>query len=62
MQNFTVWFLFEVFFIAESCGEIESVKAVSDVYVPVSGTVIETNSNIFDKPSLINSSPHEQGK
>lgn len=45
----------------ESCGEIESVKAVSDVYVPVSGTVIETNSNILDKPSLINSSPHDQG-
>lgn len=49
-------------FLAESCGEIESVKAVSDVYVPVSGTVIETNSNILDKPSLINSSPHDQGK
>ena len=53
---------FKFLFLAESCGEIESVKAVSDVYVPVSGTVIETNSDIADKPSLINSSPYEQGK
>lgn len=42
-------------------GVIESVKAVSDLYVPVSGTVIEVNSLLEDRPELVNQSPYEEG-
>lgn len=38
---------------------LESVKAVSDVYSPVSGKVIEVNEELFDNPGLINESPYE---
>jgi glycine cleavage system H protein len=40
---------------------VESVKTVSDLYAPVSGTVVEVNSSLVDKPELINSSPYEDG-
>lgn len=40
---------------------VESVKAASDVYSPVSGTVLEGNSDLADDPSLVNSSPEEDG-
>ena len=39
-------------------GSVESVKAVSDVYSPVSGEVIETNEKLTEKPELLNESPH----
>ena len=42
----------------ESFGTIESVKAVSELYAPVSGEVIEVNSMLKNKPELINSDPH----
>tara|TARA_B100000749_G_C18124940_1_gene341426 strand:- start:85 stop:456 length:372 start_codon:yes stop_codon:yes gene_type:complete len=42
-------------------GEIESVKAVSELYAPISGKIIEINSEIETSPELINSSPHENG-
>ena len=38
----------------EPFGSVESVKAASDVYAPVSGTVVEVNENIVDDPSLVN--------
>jgi glycine cleavage system H protein len=38
----------------ESAGAVESVKAASDVYSPVSGTVIEVNAALADKPDLVN--------
>ena len=38
---------------------LESVKAASDVYAPVSGTVVEINENLVDNPGLINESPYE---
>lgn len=38
---------------------LESVKAVSDVYSPLSGKVIEVNEELFDNPGLINESPYE---
>jgi len=38
--------------------EIESVKAVSDIYAPVSGTVVEVNSALEDSPELVNSDAH----
>ncbi|HPD18566.1 MAG TPA: glycine cleavage system protein GcvH [Candidatus Goldiibacteriota bacterium] len=40
---------------------IESVKAASDVYAPVSGTVIAFNSALNDSPELINTSPYDKG-
>ena len=40
-------------------GVVESVKAVSDIYSPVSGEVIEVNEELPDTPELVNSSPYE---
>lgn len=45
----------------EAFGVVESVKAASDVYSPVSGEVIETNPTLSDEPALVNSSPFEKG-
>ncbi len=42
-------------------GEIESVKAVSELYSPVSGEVVESNQALADKPELINESPYCEG-
>lgn len=43
------------------CGEIESTKSVSDVYAPVSGTVVARNENLDAAPELINSDPYGDG-
>lgn len=40
---------------------VESVKAASDIYSPVSGEVVEVNSALEDEPELVNSSPYEDG-
>ena len=40
---------------------VESVKAASDLYSPISGEVIEINSLLEDQPEIINSSPYEDG-
>jgi glycine cleavage system H protein len=45
----------------QEAGVVESVKAASDVYAPVSGEVVESNSAIADDPSLINSDPEGEG-
>ena len=45
----------------EKMGEIESVKAVSDLYSPVSGKVVERNENLVDNPELVNDSPFDKG-
>ena len=45
----------------EKMGEIESVKAVSDLYSPVSGKVVERNEALIDLPELVNEGPFEQG-
>ncbi len=42
----------------QSFGTIESVKAVSELYAPVSGEVIDVNSALKDKPETVNSDPH----
>ncbi len=42
----------------EPYAELESVKAVSDVIAPLSGTVVEANDRLTDEPGLINQSPH----
>jgi glycine cleavage system H protein len=41
-------------------GVVESVKAVSDLYAPISGTVVETNQGLADKPEVINNDPYGQ--
>ncbi|MDQ1158668.1 glycine cleavage system H protein [Sphingomonas sp. SORGH_AS 950] len=40
---------------------VESVKAASDVYAPVSGTVIEGNAQLSDEPALVNTDPEGEG-
>lgn len=45
----------------ETVGEIESVKAVSEIYSPVSGTIIEVNQECIDSPEILNSDPYEKG-
>ncbi len=45
----------------EKMGEIESVKAVSDLYSPVSGTIAERNDSVIDSPELVNDSPFDSG-
>jgi glycine cleavage system H protein len=42
-------------------GVVESVKAVSDLYAPVSGTVTEVNDQLNDEPETVNSAPFEDG-
>ncbi len=44
----------------QSFGTIESVKAVSELYSPVAGEVVEVNTPLKDKPEVINGAPHEQ--
>jgi glycine cleavage system H protein len=43
------------------CAVVESVKAASDVYSPVSGEVVEANSALADAPELVNSGPYGEG-
>jgi glycine cleavage system H protein len=43
----------------ESFGSIESVKAVSELFAPMSGQVVEVNPELKDHPEAVNSSPHE---
>lgn len=45
----------------ESFGEIESVKTVSDLIAPVSGTVSATNTDLEDQPTLVNEDPYREG-
>ncbi|HEV3214284.1 MAG TPA: glycine cleavage system protein GcvH [Vicinamibacterales bacterium] len=42
----------------QSCGTIESVKAVSELYCPVSGKVVEVNGAVTLKPEVVNTDPH----
>ena len=45
----------------EECGALESVKAASEIYSPVTGTVAEKNEKVEDGPALINQSPTKDG-
>ena len=45
----------------EACAVVESVKAASDIYSPVSGTVVEINSALEEEPSAINEDPYGSG-
>ena len=44
----------------QAFGVVESVKAVSDLYAPVSGKVVETNQGLAEKPEVINTDPYGQ--
>jgi glycine cleavage system H protein len=44
-----------------SFGEVESTKSVSDVYAPVSGTVVEVNAELADAPQRLNDDPYGDG-
>ncbi|MDH5785402.1 MAG: glycine cleavage system protein GcvH [Chromatiales bacterium] len=45
----------------EECAVVESVKAASDVYAPVAGTVVERNSAVEESPELVNQDPYGDG-
>ena len=71
ISDFAVKLLTDIVFLAlpaigkkfapgESMGEIESVKAVSDIYAPVQGEVIAVNSSLPDNLTLLNDSPYEK--
>lgn len=45
----------------ETCGEVESTKSVSDLYAPLSGTVVERNDALDAAPELVNSDPYGDG-
>ncbi len=42
-------------------GSVEAVKTVSDLYLPVAGTVLEVNSDLEDQPELVNTDPYGKG-
>ncbi len=45
----------------DTLGSIESVKAVSDIYAPIGGEIIEVNDVLTEKPELVNEDPHGEG-
>lgn len=47
--------------VVDEVGALESVKAASELYSPVSGTVVEKNSGVEETPALINQSCYEKG-
>ena len=46
---------------SDTFAEVESTKSVSDIYAPVSGTIIEVNDRLGDEPELLNSDPYGDG-
>ena len=49
------------FVTGDECCVVESVKAASDVYMPISGEIVEINEALADEPEIINSSPYDSG-
>eukprot|EP00127_Corallochytrium_limacisporum_P002710 Clim_evm19s136 gene=Clim_evmTU19s136 len=45
----------------QECGAVESVKAASEIYAPISGEVVEVNEDLVENPGLVNSSPEADG-
>ncbi len=45
----------------DACCVIESVKAASDIYMPISGEIIDTNNALVDEPEMINGSAYDDG-
>ena len=44
-----------------ACSEVESTKSVSDIYAPVSGTIVAVNEKLVTAPELVNSDPYGEG-
>ena len=51
----------EVFDADQEFGTIESVKAVSELFMPVAGEIVETNRMLIDEPGAVNEDPHGEG-
>ena len=49
------------FVLGDEAAVVESVKAASEVYTPISGEVIEVNDTLEENPELVNTSPYEEG-
>lgn len=45
----------------DACGEVESTKSVSDIFAPVTGTVVEVNAELVDTPERLNDDPYGEG-
>ncbi len=45
----------------DEAGVVESVKAASDIYAPVSGEIVEVNETLVDSPEMVNSAPYTDG-
>ena len=45
----------------EAFGVVESIKAVSDIYAPIAGTITETNDAVIEEPELLNDDPYGEG-
>lgn len=45
----------------DECCVVESVKAASDVYMPISGEIVEVNESLVDEPEIINAAPYDNG-
>ncbi len=50
----------DTFDASEPFGSVESVKAVSEIFSPVSGEILEVNAKLEDNPELVNESPHDK--
>lgn len=51
----------DAFEVGDECAVVESVKAASDVYAPISGRVVEVNENLANSPDLVNSDAYHDG-
>ncbi len=49
------------FVAGDECCVVESVKAASDVFMPISGEIVEVNNALADEPEMINNSPYDNG-
>lgn len=47
--------------VGQDCAVVESVKAASDVYTPVSGEIVEVNAAVIDNPDMLNKDPYGEG-
>ncbi|MDH3754180.1 MAG: glycine cleavage system protein GcvH [Acidimicrobiia bacterium] len=45
----------------QSCSEVESTKSVSDIFAPVSGTIVAVNADLADEPERLNDDPYGEG-
>jgi glycine cleavage system H protein len=51
----------DTFASGDEFGTVESVKAVSELYIPVGGEIVSVNTELEDSPELLNTSPHDKG-